>query len=314
MKNTVALVCWLVSFPSFGQSVFGYWYGNANLKSSHTSNNYLVELVLQPDKNAVKGIMNCYFKDTYRSMAVKGTYDPASRQLILKDLSLPFHGSNDFFEVDCKMTLAAKLRVSHSGSVISGSFLSQPEYQYTCGEIGFNLTMNSDISKIDSVLKAIREFKEQYQVWKPTIADTLVAVITKPAKKVLTETETEFVKRENMVEHTIEVDSDTLHLAFYDNGEIDGDIISVFYNKELILNYQKLTHKAIRMDIILDRNKEENEISLFAENLGLIPPNTALMVVHDGHNEYNVNMASNLQKNAVLKIKKRKSLVHSGSD
>ncbi len=312
MKRSVTLVCFLVTFSSYGQSVFGYWYGNANLKSANTSNNYLVELVLQPDKGTVKGILNYFFKETYRSMAVKGTYDPSTRQLILKDLSLPFHGSNDIFQVDCKMTMLAKLRVSQAGSVISGSFYSTPDYQYTCGEIAFNLVMNSDISKVDSVLKAIREFKEQYQVWKPTIADTQVAVITKPVKKILTETETEFVKRENIVQKVLEVESDTLHLLFYDNGEIDGDIISVFYNQELILNYQKLTHKAIRMDIILDPSKEENEISIFAENLGLIPPNTALMIVRDGKNEYNVNMSSNLQNNAVVKIKRRNPAANAG--
>jgi hypothetical protein len=312
MKRFVTLVCFLVTFSSYGQSVFGYWYGNANLKSANTSNNYLIELVLQPDKGSVKGILNYYFKNTYRSMAVKGTYDASTRQLILKDLSLPFHGSNDFFEMDCKMTLAAKLRVSQSGSVISGSFISTPDYQYSCGEIAFNLVMNSGISKVDSVLQAIREFKEQYQVWKPAPADTLVAVITKPAKKVLTETENEFVKRQNQVEKILEVDSDTLHLSFYDNGEIDGDIISVFFNQDIILNYQKLTHKAIRMNIVLDPQKTENEISIFAENLGLIPPNTALMIVRDGQNEYNVNMSSNLQMNAVVKIKKRKPAENAG--
>ncbi len=42
----------LFSFYSAGaQSVFGYWYGNANVKINSSANNYLVEMILQPEKN-----------------------------------------------------------------------------------------------------------------------------------------------------------------------------------------------------------------------------------------------------------------------
>ena len=91
-----------------------------------------------------------------------------------------------------------------------------------------------------------------------------------------------------------------------DNGEIDGDIISVFYNEGLILNSQKLTHKSIRIDVVLDSTKEYNEVSMYAENLGLIPPNTALMIVNDGKNKFNIRLSSNLEKNATIRIKRKK--------
>ncbi|MEI9934219.1 MAG: hypothetical protein WDM71_05080 [Ferruginibacter sp.] len=38
-----------------------------------------------------------------------------------------------------------------------------------------------------------------------------------------------------------------------------------------------------------------NELTMYAENLGEIPPNTALMVITDGDSRYEVNVSSDLQ-------------------
>lgn len=85
------LPCGLIVFSL--QSVFGYWYGYANVKTNTAANNYLVEMVLQPEKNYVKGILNYYFKNTYRSIQVKGNYNAATRQLSLYDIPVVYHGS-----------------------------------------------------------------------------------------------------------------------------------------------------------------------------------------------------------------------------
>ncbi len=41
---------------------------------------------------------------------------------------------------------------------------------------------------------------------------------------------------------------------------------------------------------------------MYAENLGTIPPNTALMVVNDGDNRYEVRISSDLQKSGVIRF------------
>jgi hypothetical protein len=104
----------------------------------------------------------------------------------------------------------------------------------------------------------------------------------------------------------VEVESDSIRVDVYDNGEIDGDIISVFFNQGLILNYQKLTHRSIRMNLVLDSSKTSNELSMFAENLGLIPPNTALMVINDGKNKFEIPISSSFERNATISIKRKK--------
>lgn len=307
MKKMLFILLLVYAHHGHAQSVFGYWYGNANVKTNSSANNYLVELVLQPEKGYVKGILNYYFKNTYRSIEIKGNYNPSSRLLSIYNVPVVYHGSIANFEVDCIMTMQATLRVAKAGSNLVGSFISQPDYRYTCPEIKLNLVHNADISKTDSVLKAISEYKETYQVWQPTATDTSIETTVIPRKVVNYVTEREYTERENVVVNEIEVESDSLQVDIYDNGEIDGDMISIFYNKQLILFNQKLTHKTIKINLLVDSTKAQNEISMFAENLGLIPPNTALLIISDGKTKYNIRLSSSLDKNATIKIKRKKA-------
>ncbi len=45
---------------------------------------------------------------------------------------------------------------------------------------------------------------------------------------------------------------------------------------------------------------------MFADNLGSIPPNTALMQVYDGTKTYDIRISSSLDKNATIRIKRKK--------
>lgn len=136
---------------------------------------------------------------------------------------------------------------------------------------------------------------------------TPTAPIADPAKedsKVITES---FSKRKEIVTKILDVESDSIRLSFYDNGEIDGDSISIFVNNQIVLTHQGLAAKALTMYLHLDSTREINEIGMFAENLGKYPPNTALMVITDGKNRYEVFMSSSLTENATIQLRRKKS-------
>jgi hypothetical protein len=286
--------------------VFGYWYGSANVKVNSSANNYLVEMILQPEAGYVKGIINYFFKNTYRSLQVKGNYNKATRELSLYNIPVTYHGSMMNMEVDCMMNMRGILKVARTGSTISGQFSSLPDFKYMCPDLSFDLALNADISKKDSVLQAMREFKETHQVWKPALADTLIAanVIQRPVVNFVVEKQ--FRERENVISDEIEVNSDSIRVDFYDNGEIDGDSISVFFNNQLLTSSQILSQRAIHFSLALDSGRESNELSMFADNLGSIPPNTALMIVDDGKKKYEVRLTSNLQNNGTVRIRRKK--------
>jgi hypothetical protein len=61
-----------------------------------------------------------------------------------------------------------------------------------------------------------------------------------------------------------------------------------------------LSEKAASFTLSIDRNRPYNELIMYAENLGTIPPNTALMVVKDGKKQYNVHITSDTEKNGTI--------------
>jgi hypothetical protein len=115
-----------------------------------------------------------------------------------------------------------------------------------------------------------------------------------------------YTRRKEVLNQELAIESDSVRLSFYDNGEIDGDSISVFVNNQVVLMHQELAAKAFNLYLHLDSTREVNEISMFAENLGRIPPNTALMVVTDGKNRYEVFMSSSLTENATIRLKRKR--------
>jgi len=130
------------------------------------------------------------------------------------------------------------------------------------------------------------------------------ATLQNPAK--IGATVIPFDKRKDITMKEIEIESDSVRVSLYDNGDIDGDIVSLYFNKLPLVTNQELNDRGLNMYVTLDSTIEVNEITMFAENLGKIPPNTALMVITDGVNRYEVFMSSSLSQNSTVKLRRKK--------
>lgn len=126
-------------------------------------------------------------------------------------------------------------------------------------------------------------------------------MLPEPAKVILAG----FEKRNATVLRTIEVSQRKVQVDLYDNGEIDGDSISLIFNNKVILSHQRLSDKPISLNIDVDDDDDDgtNQLIMYAENLGTIPPNTALMIVTDGNKRYEVRITSDLQKSGAIRFK-----------
>lgn len=111
-----------------------------------------------------------------------------------------------------------------------------------------------------------------------------------------------YEKRNSDVIKTIEIDNASFTVDLYDNGEVDGDSVSLFFNGKLILSHKRLSDKPLNLKLNVDNTREVNELIMYADNLGSIPPNTALMIVYDGDNRYEVRISSDLQKSGVIRF------------
>jgi hypothetical protein len=117
-----------------------------------------------------------------------------------------------------------------------------------------------------------------------------------------------YEKRQNTIIETFVINSNKISIELYDNGEIDGDNISLFFNKKLIFSNKKLSEKSIKADLELTNSSDPNELVMFAENLGSIPPNTALMIIYDGDKRYELRITSDLEKNGMIQfVRKNRS-------
>jgi hypothetical protein len=59
-------------------------------------------------------------------------------------------------------------------------------------------------------------------------------------------------KRNKQIIRVIEVDAKSFKVDMYDNGQIDGDTISLFFNGKLMVSRQRLSTDPIHLNITID--------------------------------------------------------------
>jgi hypothetical protein len=121
----------------------------------------------------------------------------------------------------------------------------------------------------------------------------------------------EFAKEESSgiritnVQKVIELDADevdSIKCVLFDNGEIDNDTASVYLNDSLIIEKQRLSEHPLEFYLSIDKAKRIQKIKLFADNLGSIPPNTALLIITTRKNRYLINLSSDYSQNGSVEF------------
>ncbi len=137
-------------------------------------------------------------------------------------------------------------------------------------------------------------------------ANPVVSDIIQPPKQEITAKKIpvpEVIKdRKNPLVKTIVTNSPEITVELYDNGEIDGDTITVYHNNEIIAYKKGLTKQPIVLHITANIDDPIHEFVMVADNLGSIPPNTALMVIKTGGKRYELFISSDEEKNAKVVI------------
>ncbi len=116
-------------------------------------------------------------------------------------------------------------------------------------------------------------------------------------------------KRKAELVKEIMVDTGIIKIDFYDNGQIDGDTISVYVNNMPVVSSKFLSAKPVSINVKIELNRPEQEVIMVGENLGTIPPNTALMIINAGEKRYQLYLTSDEQKNAMVRFIYEKPVV-----
>jgi len=174
----------------------------------------------------------------------------------------------------------------------TGTTVVKPKTQPTTNTTKTNIPPrrnNINIPKVnDSLTVKAPDIKKQTTVKPPVVvADVLKS-------------------RTNELMKSLVVHDPDVTVKLYDNGEIDDDTISVFFDNRLVLSKKKLTASPLTVKLKMDEQDSNHELVMVAENLGRIPPNTSLMIVEAGEQRFEVRITSNEQKNAMVRFRYEK--------
>ena len=267
MKLPFIFTAFLFSFATANaQDINGIWKGRLVMEPGGCFPVYNMELQIQVSGTKVKGV-SYHFSDTtnYVRESFEGTYSKDSNTISIAELGVTtFHIPADC--VPCIKKYSLSFHKGGNEEQLRGSWSGK--------------TMDNKMNCPPGTIVLNRVVKSEF---KPNLP------------KSLTEKEAELVRE-------IKVDTGTIRIDFYDNGVIDGDTISVYVNNMPVVSNRMLTAKPITAYIKIDLKRTLQEVVMVGENLGTIPPNTALMIINANEKRYQLYLTSNEKKNAMVRF------------
>ena len=99
--------------------------------------------------------------------------------------------------------------------------------------------------------------------------------------------------RKVKVDRVLQVSSPKLRIRVWDNGTVDGDVVTVFLNGEQIIRNFRVSKRKWSVPVTL--TEAENLLIIHADDLGDITPNTVAVSIDDGTREEVLVISSNLK-------------------
>lgn len=285
MKAFFLLVFLFVQTICFAQNISGKWYGKLTQKAGGYSQLYDLELSLS-QKKKITGQSSAFIESALSVIVgLKGSINGDSIRL-----------SESIYDIQKEKLPADWILCIKNYNL---KYYRQGNDEFLKGTWnGIAKNDGSDCIPGEIILskstKALEEFITKDGFQQPYLIDTLPA---------LNELTTEFLKTSVKKVKQIEVHHKYIEFLINDYLHVDNDTVSVYLNRNLIVNKQRISKKQLRVSIKIDSRLPLNEILLFAENLGNIPPNTSQIVIIDGTNTHRLVIESDKQKSAALYLK-----------
>ena len=87
--------------------------------------------------------------------------------------------------------------------------------------------------------------------------------------------------------------------VFFIYDVVDGKVVS---GNKMVIQNKMLKLQPITLSIRIDATKPIQDLVMVGENLGSIPPNTALMMIMAGNQRYQLYLTADEQKNALVRF------------
>jgi len=152
----------------------------------------------------------------------------------------------------------------------------------------------ADVASNISTKKATLPTVENKQP--PSIQEQVTSISTKAISDV----------RKTEIIQNMFFSSDSLVLNLYDNGTVDGDTVTLVLNGKVIIEKKGLTENAIKYVLhITPELGDSLQLTMYAENLGTIPPNTGLLIIQDGDQRNEIRFEGDLQRSSAVILRRK---------
>jgi len=308
------IIILLIAQHIHAQQLSGIWSGKISRRASAGLNASVESLEIQLTQfgNELSG--NSFaFKDTSRFVLyrVEGQRKRKHKSIRLQELGRPVYILPDNFS-PCEKVFDLK-------------YYKIGKTQYLTGTWGGRGTFGDDTTCFpnEELLIVLQKIKKPDYPIESFVGQKLISYYTKPRnhkRNTNIEGDTSFLEnyptdqvkpvledssladRKLDIQQILKVQDSSIKVILYDNAIIDDDTVSIFVNKSPVLVKQRISDKAFSFFIKATRPGEPIEILMQAENLGSIPPNTALLIVESGSKRYEVRLSSGFEKHAVIII------------
>lgn len=322
-------------------AITGVWRGFFTSGMGFFQDKYKYEVQIgQLNNNGIKGVTYSYRTTVFYGKAnLAGMYTPGTKNLILKEnklLEVKMAGGDA-----CLMTCYLEYSKVGNTEVLEGTFTSiniNSEGDCGSGKVYLEKVPESDFYKEDFIRDFETIKRKPGTTPKTTSTDKKVVVKKDPPKvvappekrkpepreEVITREEPrtkvpddrkiertivrpvepprELKERENLIAKRIYGTGDEITVQLYDNGQIDNDTVTIIHNNQVVVSKKRLCNQPITYKVKVSPGQTRHEFVMYAENLGTIPPNTALMVITIGKQRYDVTITSTNQKNAMVVV------------
>jgi hypothetical protein len=307
-KNLAAILTVLIPVFSLAQTAADTWYGRAEYLPGSMMATVMkkmaaekrIQLEIDASGNVSGNLITLYNKSDgsisseteNQEFGIRGKYDSVKAKLLLVVTHI-------------KLDSGAFIRFSKPDSIWYKTTVQRHEGRASMkAEADRLLNRNSEVEWVGSIKGKGMGMDISYAVNMHLLPLRLqLETDLKPPVKPVPVPETvNLAPRKQSIQQTIIVDTSFLQLSLYDNGVIDGDTVTLVLDGKVIIVSQPISIKPIRLDLVLPKEPVEHILELYANNLGRIPPNTALLVISTGRKRYEVNLSSNYDINAGVRV------------
>jgi hypothetical protein len=276
MRGPVLAILLILSCIGRGEDLNGIWKGTLTQAPGGCYPRYFLELQINFNGDRLTGKAYDYYDKThFVKMSFTGRYNPTTHRLVIIE--------NQVLEADIPVECEPCIKT-----------------------YDLNYTKNGEQEELNGDWKGTFSSKRmvcppgQIRLKRASQSDFPVDIEQSDTLATLQKT-LHLQPREKTLTKTVTLHSPDVKIDLYDDGVIDGDSVTVFINNKLLLYHQMLTDRPLTIHFNAFPNTEY-ELVMYADNLGTIPPNTALLMVTSGPDKYEAFMSSSEQQSATIRF------------